>query len=200
MFTMKKKIVSGSLVALMALGLAGCANSNSAAPASKASQPRAAKVTHTKANKQATNKAANVSSSSTSTVTASKQSNQASAATTSAASNSQVGTKNMVSQPASYSANAGSQAQANAVTPAKKSSQVVNSTKDNVLSQFQSASGLTLQNGHQFVLTSSNNGVYQIEDRDTNGDSNIAHLNAIYQYNTKTNQVQQVYSNSNWSK
>lgn len=70
MFTMKKKIVSGSLVALMALGLAGCAN-NDAAPASKVrSHPQTTKVT------QPSNKKA----SSTSKVATAKSNSQANAA------------------------------------------------------------------------------------------------------------------------
>lgn len=74
MFTMKKKIISGSLVALMALGLAGCA-SNNAAPASKvSSHPQTTKVSQT-SNKKA-------SSSSVQTATeSSSSSNQASART-----------------------------------------------------------------------------------------------------------------------
>lgn len=70
MFTMKKKIVSGSLVALMALGLAGCVN-NDAAPASKvSSHPQTTKVT------QPSNKKA----SSTSKVATAKSNSQANAA------------------------------------------------------------------------------------------------------------------------
>lgn len=73
MFTMKKKIISGSLVALMALGLAGCA-SNNAAPASKvSSHPQTTKVSQT-SNKKA-------SSSSVQAATESSSSNQASAKT-----------------------------------------------------------------------------------------------------------------------
>ena len=50
MITMKKKIISGSLVALVALGLAGCAN-NSAAPSSKVNHPQAAKVAQSSSKK-----------------------------------------------------------------------------------------------------------------------------------------------------
>ncbi|EEW52830.1 hypothetical protein [Limosilactobacillus antri] len=50
MITMKKKIVSGSLVALVALGLAGCAN-NSAAPSSKVNHPQTAKVAQSSSKK-----------------------------------------------------------------------------------------------------------------------------------------------------
>lgn len=73
MFTMKKKIISGSLVALMALGLAGCA-SNNAAPASKvSSHPQTTKVSQT-SNKKA-------SSSSIQAATESSSSSQASTKT-----------------------------------------------------------------------------------------------------------------------
>lgn len=73
MFTMKKKIISGSLVALMALGLAGCA-SNNAAPASKvSSHPQTTKVSQT-SNKKA-------SSSSVQAATESSSGSQASAKT-----------------------------------------------------------------------------------------------------------------------
>lgn len=71
MFTMKKKIISGSLVALMALGLAGCAN-NSAAPASKvSSHPQTTKVSQPSSKK----------ASSTNSQAASQSSSQASAKT-----------------------------------------------------------------------------------------------------------------------
>lgn len=52
MITMKKKIISGSLVALMALGLAGCAN-NSAAPSSKVNHPQTTKLAQSSSKKAA---------------------------------------------------------------------------------------------------------------------------------------------------
>lgn len=52
MITMKKKIISGSLVALMALGLAGCAN-NSATPSSKVNHPQTTKLAQSSSKKAA---------------------------------------------------------------------------------------------------------------------------------------------------
>ena len=49
---MKKKIISGSLVALMALGLAGCAN-NSATPSSKVNHPQTTKLAQSSSKKAA---------------------------------------------------------------------------------------------------------------------------------------------------
>lgn len=67
MITMKKKIVSGSLVVLAALSLAGCAN-NSATPANKASHPQAAKVAQSSSKKAINSSQAKVVSQSQSSV------------------------------------------------------------------------------------------------------------------------------------
>ena len=58
---MKKKIISGSLVALMALGLAGCAN-NSAAPSSKVNHPQTTKLAQSSSKKAANSSSAKAAS------------------------------------------------------------------------------------------------------------------------------------------
>ena len=76
MITMKKKIISGSLVALMALGLAGCAN-NSAAPSSKVNHPQTTKLAQS-SSKKSTNSSSAKAVNENSVVSASLQANSSS--------------------------------------------------------------------------------------------------------------------------
>lgn len=167
MFTMKKKIVSGSLVALMALGLAGCAN-NSAAPASKvSSHPQTTKVSQS--SKQASNKKASTSTSS------------------SAQAISQSGSQASAKTQANYAAQSSS---ANANTNVNTSS---NAQSGQVVNQFVKASGIKESKDTQYIVSpTANKGNYQVEVRDSQGDPNVSHLDGLYRLNPATNQVQQM--------
>ncbi|MGM9891384.1 hypothetical protein [Limosilactobacillus sp.] len=164
MFTMKKKIVSGSLVALMALGLAGCAN-NASAPASKVnSHPQTSKVAQSSNKKASTS--TSVSTSSTSTTASSQSSSQNSA---------------VANTKASYAAQTSN---ANTTNTARD---------DQVVNQFIKASGVKENSASQYVVSQTNTkGNYQVEVRDSQGDPNVSHLDGLYRFNPATNQVQEM--------
>lgn len=165
MITMKKKIISGSLVALMALGLAGCAN-NSAAPSSKVNHPQTTKLAQS-SNK----KAANSSSAKAVSENSAVQSTTASAS--SQAVNAQA---TSVNTKASY---------------AGQASAYRNDPSSDVVNQFIKASGVDNARGTQYMIGQADaQGEYQVEVRDSNGDPNISHLDGMYKFNPTTNQVQ----------
>lgn len=162
MITMKKKIISGSLVALMALGLAGCAN-NSAVPSSKVNHPQTTKLAQS-----SSKKAANSSS-----AKAVNENRAIQPSVASATSSSQVAS---VNTKASYAG------QANAYT---------NDPESDIVNQFIKASGVDNARGTQYMISPANaQGEYQVEVRDSNGDPNISHLDGMYKFNPATNQVQ----------
>lgn len=162
MITMKKKIISGSLVALMALGLAGCAN-NSAAPSSKVNHPQTTKLAQSSSKKAANSSSAKAVS----------ENRAVQPSVASATSNSQVAS---VNTKASYAG------QANAYT---------NDPESDIVNQFIKASGVDNARGTQYMISPANSqGEYQVEVRDSNGDPNISHLDGMYKFNPATNQVQ----------
>ena len=162
MITMKKKIISGSLVALMALGLAGCAN-NSAAPGSKVNHPQTTKLAQSSSKKAANSSSAKAVS----------ENRAVQPSVASATSNSQVAS---VNTKASYAG------QANAYT---------NDPESDIVNQFIKASGVDNARGTQYMISPANaQGEYQVEVRDSNGDPNISHLDGMYKFNPATNQVQ----------
>ena len=162
MITMKKKIISGSLVALMALGLAGCAN-NSAAPSSKVNHPQTTKLAQSSSKKAANSSSAKAVS----------ENRAVQPSVASATSNSQVAS---VNTKASYAG------QANAYT---------NAPESDIVNQFIKASGVDNARGTQYMISPANaQGEYQVEVRDSNGDPNISHLDGMYKFNPATNQVQ----------
>ena len=162
MITMKKKIISGSLVALMALGLAGCAN-NSAAPSSKVNHPQTTKLAQSSSKKAANSSSAKAVS----------ENRAVQPSVASATSNSQVAS---VNTKASYAG------QANAYT---------NDPESDIVNQFIKASGVDNARGTQYMISPANaQGEYQVEVRDSNGDPNISHLDGMYKFNPATNQVQ----------
>ena len=166
MITMKKKIISGSLVALMALGLAGCAN-NSAAPSSKVNHPQTTKLAQS-----SSKKAANSSSA--------KAASENRAVQPSVASISSQTTSN--SQVASVNTKASYAGQADAYT---------NDPESDIVNHFIKASGVDNVRGTQYMISPANaQGEYQVEVRDSNGDPNISHLDGMYKFNPATNQVQ----------
>ena len=162
MITMKKKIISGSLVALMALGLAGCAN-NSAAPSSKVNHPQTTKLAQSSSKKAANSSSAKAVS----------ENRAVQPSVASATSNSQVAS---VNTKASYAG------QANAYN---------NDPESDIVNQFIKASGVDNARGTQYMISPANaQGEYQVEVRDSNGDPNISHLDGMYKFNPATNQVQ----------
>ena len=162
MITMKKKIISGSLVALMALGLAGCAN-NSAAPSSKVNHPQTTKLAQSSSKKAANSSSAKAVS----------ENRAVQPSVASATSNSQVAS---VNTKASYAG------QANTYT---------NDPESDIVNQFIKASGVDNARGTQYMISPANaQGEYQVEVRDSNGDPNISHLDGMYKFNPATNQVQ----------
>ena len=162
MITMKKKIISGSLVALMALGLAGCAN-NSAASSSKVNHPQTTKLAQSSSKKAANSSSAKAVS----------ENRAVQPSVASATSNSQVAS---VNTKASYAG------QANAYT---------NDPESDIVNQFIKASGVDNARGTQYMISPANaQGEYQVEVRDSNGDPNISHLDGMYKFNPATNQVQ----------
>lgn len=162
MITMKKKIISGSLVALMALGLAGCAN-NSAAPSSKVNHPQTTKLAQSSSKKAANSSSAKAAS----------ENRAVQPSVASATSNSQVAS---VNTKASYAG------QADAYT---------NDPESDIVNQFIKASGVDNARGTQYMISPANaQGEYQVEVRDSNGDPNISHLDGMYKFNPATNQVQ----------
>ena len=161
MITMKKKIISGSLVALMALGLAGCAN-NSAAPSSKVNHPQTTKLAQS-SSKKSTNSSSAKAVNENSVVSASLQANSS-------------------SQVASVNTKASYAGQANAYN---------NDPESDIVNQFIKASGVDNARGTQYMISPANaHGEYQVEVRDSNGDPNISHLDGMYKFNPATNQVQ----------
>lgn len=161
MITMKKKIVSGSLVALVALGLAGCAN-NSAAPSSKVNHPQTAKAAQSSSKKAV------------------------SASSKTANSNGQAVSQFSVTPVASSINTHPSYAtQTNNVTDQEAA--VFNKFAKASGVDLDNEPGTMYIITQQ---PNNGKGNYQIEVRDSNGDPNIAHLDGIYQFNPETNQVQ----------
>ena len=161
MITMKKKIISGSLVALMALGLAGCAN-NSAVPSSKVNHPQTTKLAQS-SSKKSTNSSSAKAVNENSVVSASLQANSS-------------------SQVASVNTKASYAGQANAYN---------NDPESDIVNQFIKASGVDNARGTQYMLSPANaQGEYQVAVRDSNGDPTISHLDGMYKFNQATNQVQ----------
>ena len=161
MITMKKKIISGSLVALMALGLAGCAN-NSAAPSSKVNHPQTTKLAQS-SSKKSTNSSSAKAVNENSVVSASLQANSS-------------------SQVASVNTKASYAGQADAYN---------NDPESDIVNQFIKASGVDNARGTQYMISPANaQGEYQVEVRDSNGVPNISHLDGMYKFNPATNQVQ----------
>lgn len=167
MVTMKKQIISGSLVALIALGLAGCAN-NSAAPSVKVNHPQTTKLAQSSSKKATT-------SSSTKAVSEASVSRRPSVASSSPQANSG-------SQVASVNNKASYAGQTNAYN---------NGSDSNVVNRFIKASGVDNTQGTQYMISPVNaQGESQVEVRDSNGDPNISHLDGMYKFNPTTNQVQ----------
>lgn len=161
---MTKKILGGALVALMTVGLAGCAESTT--PATKTNHLQTAKVTQAPSAK----KAGHATSVKANTETKQAASQPASQVTTNQTS-------------ASYTAQHNVTPQQN-VTP-RQAEQVAN--------QFTQVSGIKQQAGQTYTITQPNaKEGYQIDVRDNNGDPNVSHLEGIYKFNPQTNTVQQM--------
>lgn len=171
LFMKMNKVLTSSLVIMMALGLAGCA-SNNAAPATKVNHPTSAKVT-----KATSHKASSQSS-------ASQKTSQATTSTNYAANTANA---QQVVQPSHQTASS----QQAPVSQQQKTSSATQTSDEAVLNGFFKASGVQQNRNDQYLVTKNGNN-YQIEIRTNNDDNTVSNLNGLYQYNPSNNSVQKM--------
>ena len=66
--------------------------------------------------------------------------------------------------------------------------QHVDTEEAGIINGLVQAAGLQQENGDQYTVTKGEDGYYQVDVRNSNGDPDVAHLKGIYQYNPTTNQ------------
>lgn len=163
----KNKVLTSSLVMLMAIGLAGCTNS-AAAPTTHKIQAVSAKVTKKVASNHDTQK--QVSSNNSSNISSNSSINQ----TTSSSQNTTTS----------------SSATSSVVTPRSDSTSSSDKQNQQVLASFVDQSNVQ-KDGNQYLVTPQSQDKYQIEVRNNQGgDPNVAHLTGTYQYDPTTQQIQ----------
>lgn len=163
----KNKVLTSSLVILMAIGLAGCTNS-AAAPTTNKSQAVSAKVakkavsTHSTQEQASSNNSSNIN-----------------------------GTNNSSNTQVNSSQNTATSSTASSVaTPQANSTSSTDDQNQQVLTSFVDQSNVQ-KDGNHYLVTPQSQDKYQIEVRNNqNGDPNVAHLTGIYQYNPTTQQIQ----------
>ena len=164
----KNKVLTSSIVMLMAIGLAGCTNS-AAAPTTNKSQAVNAKVTKKVASNHNTQK--QVSSNNSSNI--------------SSTSNSSINQTNSFQNTATSSS-----ATSSVVTPRADSTGSSDKQNQQVLASFVNQSNVQ-KDGNQYLVTPQSQDKYQIEVRNNQGgDPNVAHLTGTYQYDPTTQQIQ----------
>lgn len=211
---LQHKILTSSIILMAALGLTGCAtNSNTSTTTgqetSSAKVTKSAKSTKSTKSTKSAKKAASSSSQAQSSSVASSSSaqNENSTVSTPATSSSEtavskatqtstapVTTTTTVTQPTNVNTDKVAESSSvvnnneNANIESQVVAQHVDTEEAGIINGLVQAAGLQQENGDQYTVTKGEDGYYQVDVRNSNGDPDVAHLKGIYQYNPTTNQ------------
>lgn len=205
MMKLQHKILTSSIILMAALGLTGCATSSSTSTTT-GQETSSAKVTKSA---KSVKKAASSSSQAQSSSVASSSSaqNENSTVSTPATSSSEtavskaaqtstapVTTTTTVTQPTNVNADKVAESSSvvnnneNANIESQVVAQHVDTEEAGIINGLVQVAGLQQENGDQYTVTKGEDGYYQVDVRNSNGDPDVAHLKGIYQYNPTTNQ------------
>lgn len=202
---LQHKILTSSIILMAALGLTGCATSSNTSTTT-GQETSSAKVTKSA---KSVKKAASSSSQAQSSSVASSSSaqNENSTVSTPATSSSEtavskapqtstapVTTTTTVTQPTNVNADKVAESSSvvnnneNANIESQVVAQHVDTEEAGIINGLVQVAGLQQENGDQYTVTKGEDGYYQVDVRNSNGDPDVAHLKGIYQYNPTTNQ------------
>lgn len=208
MMKLQHKILTSSIILMAALGLTGCATSSNTSTTT-GQETSSAKVTKSAKSAKSVKKAASSSSQAQSSSVASSSSaqNENSTVSTPATSSSETAVSKAAqtsTTPVTTTTTVTQPTNANTDKVTESSSVVNNNENGNIESQVVAqhvdteeagiinglvqAAGLQQENGDQYTVTKGEDGYYQVDVRNSNGDPDVAHLKGIYQYNPTTNQ------------
>lgn len=202
---LQHKILTSSIILMAALGLTGCATSSNTSTTT-GQETSSAKVTKSA---KSVKKAASSSSQAQSSSVASSSSaqNENSTVSTPATFSSEtavskaaqtstapVTTTTTVTQPTNVNTDKVAESSSvvnnneNANIESQVVAQHVDTEEAGIINGLVQAAGLQQENGDQYTVTKGEDGYYQVDVRNSNGDPDVAHLKGIYQYNPTTNQ------------
>lgn len=202
---LQHKILTSSIILMAALGLTGCATSSNTSTTT-GQETSSAKVTKSA---KSVKKAASSSSQAQSSSVASSSSvqNENSTVSTPATSSSEtavskaaqtstapVTTTTTVTQPTNVNTDKVAESSSvvnnneNANIESQVVAQHVDTEEAGIINGLVQAAGLQQENGDQYTVTKGEDGYYQVDVRNSNGDPDVAHLKGIYQYNPTTDQ------------
>ena len=205
MMKLQHKILTSSIILMAALGLTGCATSSNTSTTT-GQETSSAKVTKSA---KSVKKAASSSSQAQSSSVASSSSvqNENSTVSTPATSSSEtavskaaqtstapVTTTTTVTQPTNVNTDKVAESSSvvsnneNANIESQVVAQHVDTEEAGIINGLVQAAGLQQENGDQYTVTKGEDGYYQVDVRNSNGDPDVAHLKGIYQYNPTTDQ------------
>lgn len=211
MMKLQHKILTSSIILMTALGLTGCATSSNTSTTT-GQETSSAKVTKSAKSAKSTKSAKKAASSSSqaqssSVASSSSAQNENSTVSTPATSSSETAVSKATqtsTAPATTTTTVTQPTNVNTDKVAESSSVVNNNENANIESQVVAqhvdteeagiinglvqAAGLQQENGDQYTVTKGEDGYYQVDVRNSNGDPDVAHLKGIYQYNPTTNQ------------
>lgn len=202
---LQHKILTSSIILMAALGLTGCATSSNTSTTT-GQETSSAKVTKSaKSVKKAASSSSQAQSSSVDS--SSSAQNENSTVSTPATSSSEtavskatqtstapVTTTTTVTQPTNVNADKVAESSSvvdnneNANIESQVVAQHVDTEEAGIINGLVQAAGLQQENGDQYTVTKGEDGYYQVDVRNSNGDPDVAHLKGIYQYNPTTNQ------------
>lgn len=187
---------------MAALGLTGCATSSNTSTTT-GQETSSAKVTKSAKSAKSVKKAASSSSQAQSSSVQDENSTVSTPATSSSetavskaaqTSTAPVTTTTTVTQPTN--ANTDKVAESSSVVNNNENANIesqvvaqhVDTEEAGIINGLVQAAGLQQENGDQYTVTKGEDGYYQVDVRNSNGDPDVAHLKGIYQYNPTTNQ------------
>lgn len=202
---LQHKILTSSIILMAALGLTGCATSSNTSTTT-GQETSSAKVTKSaKSVKKAASSSSQAQSSSVaSSSSAQNENSTVSTPTTSSSetavskaaqtSTAPVTTTTTVTQPTNVNTDKVAESSSvvnnneNANIESQVVAQHVDTEEAGIINGLVQAAGLQQENGDQYTVTKGEDGYYQVDVRNSNGDPDVAHLKGIYQYNPTTNQ------------
>lgn len=202
---LQHKILTSSIILMAALGLTGCATSSNTSTTT-GQETSSAKVTKSaKSVKKAASSSSQAQSSSVaSSSSAQNENSTVSTPTTSSSetavskaaqtSTTPVTTTTTVTQPTNVNTDKVAESSSvvnnneNANIESQVVAQHVDTEEAGIINGLVQAAGLQQENGDQYTVTKGEDGYYQVDVRNSNGDPDVAHLKGIYQYNPTTNQ------------
>ena len=202
---LQHQILTSSIILMAALGLTGCATSSNTSTTT-GQETSSAKVTKSaKSVKKAASSSSQAQSSSVaSSSSAQNENSTVSTPTTSSSetavskaaqtSTAPVTTTTTVTQPTNVNTDKVAESSSvvnnneNANIESQVVAQHVDTEEAGIINGLVQAAGLQQENGDQYTVTKGEDGYYQVDVRNSNGDPDVAHLKGIYQYNPTTNQ------------